>query len=146
VTSTPYDELDSDCQTAVDELEDRRPQTEVVAVHGDWAYVSVGYVAVGRITEVLDPEEALGIIRIPTDFPNGARPYGLITVPALERTDNQAIRKQSQGDQKAEPVEQALDVDDVGFWSWKWDDVSYDDPSDLRKAPDLFRERLRMEG
>ena len=145
MTATPYDELHERCQDAVDYLQERRPEAKVVAVHGDWAYISVGYIEVGRITDVFEEDEALGIVRIPTNFPKGTRPYGIITVPYLERSDGQKIKKQERSDQKAKPVKDALDVDDLGFWSWKWSDVSHEEASDLQKAPDLIRERLRME-
>ena len=137
-------ELSPSCKRALEHLRERRPQAEVVAVRGDWAYVSVGYIDVGAVTDVFASERALGIVRIPTDFPCGARPYGLITVPYLEHSDGQSISKQDRGHKKAEPVERALGTENIGFWSWRWNDVSSNDESDLRKAPDMLRERLRM--
>lgn len=143
---TPFEALSSSCQESVQHLRNRRPQATVVAVEGDWAYVSVGYLDVGRIVDVFKEDRALGIIRIPKDFPGGTRPYGIVTVPFLERKDGRQARKQHRSHKNAQPVEDALGVDDTGFWSWRWEDVSHDDPKDLVKAPDLIRERFRREG
>lgn len=142
----PFEALTPSCQEAVRTLQERRPEATVVAVQDNWAYVSVGHIDVGRVVDVFEQDEALGIVRIPKDFPSTERPYGIVTVPYLERTDGQQPRKQHRSHDHARPVEDALGVDDTGFWSWRWDGVSYDDPADLVKAPDLIRERLRMEG
>lgn len=144
--TTLEDELSDSCQRALEYLRDKRPEAKVVAVQGnDWAYVSVGQIAVATVTDVFEQEEAVGIVRIPTDFPNGRRPYGLITIPYLERSDGQAIPKQDRHEHRLEPVEEALDPDSLGFWSWKWRDLSSSDEADLQKAPEMFRERLRKE-
>lgn len=141
----PYDVLAASCQEAVDELQDRCPDATVVAVRGDWAFVSAGSIDVSRIAPIFKREKALGIVRIPKDFPSGDRPYGIVTVPYLERTDGQEPRGQHRSHEKSKPVMEALRVDDVGFWSWRWEGISHSEPSDLRKAPDLIRRRLRME-
>ncbi len=90
-------------------------------------------------------EHALAVVRVPKNFPGGERPYGIVTVPYLERTDGKDVRGQHRSHDNAGPVMKALGVEDVGFWSWKWDGVSHSVPSDLKKAPDLVRRRLRME-
>lgn len=138
-------QLSSSCREALEHLRERRPKAQTVAIHGDWAFISVGYIGVASVTAAFEQEEALGLVRIPTYFPCNTRPYGIITVPFLERSDRQAVRKQERNHNHARPVEQALGVDDTGFWSWRWDDVSSNDESDLRKAPDMIRERLQME-
>lgn len=137
-------ELSPSCRDALNHLQERRPRAEVVAVEGDWAYVSVGYIDVSAVSSVFDQEDALGIVRIPTDFPCNTAPYGLITVPALERSDGQHIGKQDLNHQKANAVAGLFD-EPVGFWSWRWNEVSSNEESDLRKAPDMLRERLQME-
>lgn len=144
MSDSPFDRLTGSCQEAVRHLRERRPEAAVVAVHGDWAFVSVGHIDVGRIAGVFKQDSALGIVRIPKNFPSGERPYGIITVPYLERADGKKPRKEARSHQNSKPVEKALGKD-VGFWSWRWDGVSHSDPSDLAKAPDLIRERLRME-
>lgn len=144
--TTPFEALAPSCQEAVRQLRERRPEAEVVAVHANWAYVSVGHIEVGRIVDVFEQDEALGIVRIPKNFPGTERPYGIVTVPYLERSDGREARKQHRSHNHARPVEEALGVEDTGFWSWRWDGVSHDDPGDLKKAPDLIRERLRREG
>lgn len=138
-------ELSPSCQRALEFLQERRPESDVIAVYGDWAYISIGEIEVATITDVFQQEFAKGIIRIPTDFPCNTDPYGLITVPYLERADNQSMSKQERGHQKARPVEEALDTEDIGFWSWQWNEISSSKESDLKKAPDMFRERLQME-
>lgn len=138
------DELSPSCRRALDSLRERRPQAEVVAVEGDWAYVSVGHIDVSGVTQVFEQEETLGIVRIPIDFPCNTAPYGLITVPALKRSNGQAIGKQDRNHQKARAMADLFE-EPVGFWSWRWNQVSSDDESDLRKAPDMLRERLQME-
>ena len=141
---TLENELSPSCQRALDHLNERRPEAELVAVEGDWAYVSVGHIDVSAVTNVFEEDETLGIIRIPTDFPCNTAPYGLITVPYLNRLDGQTVGKQDRNHQKAEAVQGLFD-DEVGFWSWRWNNVSSNAEADLRKAPDMFRERLRME-
>lgn len=145
MSRSPFDVLSSSCQEAVRCLQERRPEADVVAVHGDWAFVSVGHIDVARIVDVFVQDRVLGLVRIPNDFPSGERPYGIITIPYLERTDGRRPRKQFRSHQNAKPVEKALGVEDSGFWSWRWKEVSRDEPSDLVKAPDLIRERLRRE-
>lgn len=139
------DELSSSCRQALEHLRERRPEADVIAVHGDWAYISVGEIDIAAATDVFERETAEGIVRVPTNFPCNTAPYGLITVPYLERSDGQSISKQERSHAKAEAVEEALGTDDIGFWSWRWNQISSSNPSDLKVAPDMFRERLRME-
>lgn len=139
------DELSPSCQQAMEALRERRPESEIVAVYGDWAYVSIGEIDVAAVTDVFERATAEGIIRLPTDFPSETAPYGLITVPYLERSDGQDIEKQQRGHNHARPVEEALDTEDLGFWSWQWNELSSSNEGDLKKAPDMFRERLQME-
>lgn len=145
MTSNLSKRLSDSCQQALRELRTVRPEADVIAVRGDWAYISVGVIVLDQVSPVFKQDSALGVVRIPTNFPTGTRPYGIVTVPYLERSDGKAISKQHQSHQKAKPVQEALGEDDVGFWSWRWEDVSHDQPRSLRKAPDVIRERLRME-
>lgn len=145
MSDAPFEALTPSCQEAVEHLRDRCPEAAVVAVHGDWAYVSVGHMDVGRITGVFEQERALAIVRIPKNFPAGERPYGIVTVPHLDRVDGTDVCGQHRSHDNAKAVMGALDVDDVGFWSWRWEGLSHSQPSDLKKAPDLVRRRLRME-
>lgn len=145
MTTEPFEALASSCQEAVRHLRERRPEAAVVAVEGDWAFVSVGHIEVGRIVDLYEQDRALGIVRIPKVFPGGERPYGIVTVPYLERTDDKDIPSQHRSHDNARPVEEALGVEDTGFWSWKWEGIQRNAPEHLRKAPDLIRRRLRME-
>lgn len=145
MTSDLIRHLSDSCRQALQELQDLRPEADVITVRGDWAYISIGVIALDRVSPTFKQDSALGVVRIPTNFPTGTRPYGIVTVPYLERSDGNSISKQHRAHQKAEPVQEALGEDNVGFWSWRWEDVSHDQPSSLRKAPDVIRERLRME-
>lgn len=146
MTTEPFEALASSCQEAVRHLRERCPEAAVVAVEGDWAFVSVGHIEVGRIVDLYEQDRALGIVRIQKLFPDGERPYGIVTVPYLERTDGKDIPRQRRSHENARPVEEALGIDDSGFWSWKWEGIKRDAPEHLKKAPDLIRKRLRMEG
>lgn len=145
MTSNLTTRLSDSCQQALQELQVLRPEAEVIAVRGDWAYVSIGTIALDQISPVFKQDSALGIVRIPTNFPTGTHPYGIVTVPYLERSDGSEMSKQHRSHKKAEPVQEALGENNVGFWSWRWEDVSHNQPRCLRKAPDVIRERLRLE-
>lgn len=141
----PVDHLTDSCREALGELREVCQGAKVVAVHGDWAFISLGHFDLRQINDIYKQDQVLGVIRIPKDFPQGPDPYGIITVPYLERSDGQQISKQDKGHQKASAVSEAFDTDDIGFWSWKWDGVSRDSPGALRKAPAMVRKRLSME-
>lgn len=139
-------ELSESCLRAFGHLQDRRPEAEIIAIDGDWGYFSFGHIRVIDVTDTFEQEEALGIARVPTNFPCNTDPYGLLTVPALDRKDGQPIDSQDRSHQRAQPVIDALGTDDVGFWSWQWERISSTEETDLKKAPDMLRERLQMEG
>ena len=138
-------ELSEDCQEAIECLQDERPEAKLVAVRGDWAWVSIGEVYPAHVNDVFDDERAHAIIRIPTDFPNGVRPYGIVTVPYVTKHNGQAVHQEMRNDRKAEPVEAAMDVEDTGMWSYQWDGLSWKDPEDLKKAPEVVRSRFEKE-
>jgi hypothetical protein len=138
-------ELSEDCRDALKELQKVRPVAELIAVRGDWAWVSIGIVRPAHVNDVFDHEEAHAVIRIPTNFPNGTRPYGIITIPYVTKHDGQDVHQEMRNDRKAEPVETAMDVDNTGMWSYQWDDISWDDPEDLTKALEVVRSRFEKE-
>ncbi|MDL0126621.1 hypothetical protein [Halobacterium salinarum] len=139
-------ELTESCRQAIDALQDEvRPEAELIAVRGDWAWVSIGNVHPAHVNDVFDEEKAHAVIRIPTNFPHGTRPYGIITIPYVTKHDGQDVHQEMRNDQKAEPVEDALGVDDTGMWSYQWRDISWDDPEDLTKALEVVRSRFEKE-
>ena len=38
-----------------------------------------------------------------------------------------------------------MGVDDTGMWSYQWEDISWDDPEDLKKALEVVRSRFEKE-
>lgn len=137
--------LSEQCREALEELQDVRPEAELIAVRGDWAWVSIGTVYPAHVNDVFDQEEAHAIIRIPTDFPTGRRPYGIVTIPYVTKHDGQDVNKEMRNHQKAQPVEEAMGVEDTGMWSYKWKDISWNDPADLQKAVEIVRSRFEKE-
>jgi len=137
--------LTEDCQEAIDHLRAERPEAQLVAVHGDWAYVSIGEVRPAHVNGVFDNKRAHAIIRIPTDFPNGARPYGIVTIPYVTKHNGQNVNSEHRGHDHAAPVERAMNVEDTGFWSYRWQNISCNDSQDLRKAPEIVRSRFEKE-
>ncbi|GAA0275327.1 hypothetical protein [Halobacterium noricense] len=133
------------CRTAIDELRDERPEAELIAVHGDWAWVSIGTVNPSLVNDVFDQEEVLAILRIPTDFPNGRRPYGIVTYPYVTKHDGQEVDSVHRNHQKGRPARDALDVDEVALWSYQWEGFTWNEPADLRKAPEVVRSRFEKE-
>ncbi|QRV16322.1 hypothetical protein JMJ58_05365 [Haloterrigena salifodinae] len=138
-------ELSENCREAVSELQEERPEAEVIAVKGDWAWVSIGDVRPAHINGVFDQETAHAVIRIPTDFPNGRRPYGIVTYPYVTKHDGQDADSEHRDHKKGRPAREALGVDEVGLWSYRWQNISWNDPKDLRKAPEIVRSRFEKE-
>lgn len=139
-------ELTESCRNAVEVLQEEvRPEAKVIAVRGDWAWVSIGTVRPAHVNGVFDQEEVHAVIRIPTNFPHGARPYGIVTIPYVTKHDGQDVHQEMRNDRKAEPVEEAMGVDDTGMWSYQWEDISWDDPEDLKKALEVVRSRFEKE-
>jgi hypothetical protein len=138
-------EVSESCRTAIQELQDERPEAELVAVHGDWAYISIGEVQPAHVNDVFDQDRAHAVIRIPTTFPTGANPYGIVTIPYVTKHDGQETDSEHRGHNHADPVAEALDVDDTGFWSYRWQNISWTDPEDLRKSPEIVRSRFEKE-
>lgn len=138
-------ELTEDCQTAIEELQEVRPEAEFIAVEGDWAWVSIGDVHPAHVNDVFDQETALAVIRIPTDFPNGRRPYGIVTYPYVTKHNGQDTDSEHRDHKKGKPAREALGVEEVGLWSYQWKNISWDDPEDLRKAPEVVRSRFEKE-
>lgn len=138
-------ELSENCREAVSELQEERPEAEVIAVKGDWAWVSIGNVRPAHINDVFDQETAHAVIRIPTDFPNGRRPYGIVTYPYVTKHGGQDADSEHRDHQKGRPAREALGVDEVGLWSYRWQNISWNDPKDLRKAPEIVRSRFEKE-
>ncbi|WP_424016277.1 hypothetical protein ACOZ4N_01230 (plasmid) [Halorientalis pallida] len=137
--------LSDRCRGALTELQEERPESELVAVKGDWAWVSIGTVYPAHVNDVFDQEKAHAVIRIPTDFPTGRRPYGIVTIPYVTKHDGQDVHKEMRDHQKAQPVEDAMDVDETGMWSYQWENISWDEPADLRWAPEVVRSRFEKE-
>jgi hypothetical protein len=133
------------CRTAIQELQDERPEAELIAVHGDWAYVSIGEVHPAHVNDVFDQDRAHAVIRIPTTFPTGANPYGIVTIPYVTKHDGQETDSEHRNHNHADPVAEALGVGDTGFWSYRWQNISWTDPEDLRKAPEIVRSRFEKE-
>lgn len=148
MTGDAYDDLSEECQRALEALQEKRRAAQLVATQGgDWAYVSIGRVRVTELAPAFaepdDADDVVGIVRIPTNFPNG-NPYGVVIVPPLEHTDSDGFPDQDINHQHAKPVLDALDdVDHVGWVSCRWRHVSIEDPADLRKAPEVVRGLLR---
>jgi hypothetical protein len=148
MTGDAYDDLSEECERALDALQEKRPAAKLVATQGgDWAYVSIGRVRVTELapefTKPDDGDNAVGIVRIPTNFPNG-NPYGVVIVPPLEHADDDGFPDQDVNHQNAQPVLDALDdVEDVGWVSCRWRHVTIEEPEDLRKAPEVVRGLLR---
>jgi len=138
-------ELTEQCRDAIDALQEVRPEAELIAVRGDWAWVSIGNVRPAHVNDVFDEEKAHAVIRIPTDFPTGRRPYGIITIPYVTKHGGQTVDSEHRNHQKAEAVEDALNVDDTGMWSYQWQDISWMDPEDLTKALEIVRSRFEKE-
>lgn len=137
--------LSEQCCEALKELQKVRPEAELIAVKGDWAWVSIGTVFPKHVNDVFDHEKAHAIIRIPTDFPTGRRPYGIVTIPYVTKHNGQEVHQEMRDDRKAAPVEDAMDVDETGIWSYKWDGISWEEPADLQKAPEIVRSRFEKE-
>lgn len=143
---TPLEpELTRKCLKAIEQLQGKRTEAELVAVHGDWAYISIGEVQPAHVNDVFDNERTHAIIRIPTDFPSGTRPYGIVTIPYVTKHDGQDVDREHHGHAHSAPVEKAMNVENTGFWSYKWDNISCEDPEDLRKAPEIVRSRFEKE-
>ncbi|MDH5021684.1 hypothetical protein [Halobacterium rubrum] len=138
-------ELTEQCRDAIDALQEVRPEAELIAVRGDWAWVSIGNVRPAHVNDVFDEEKAHAVIRIPTDFPTGRRPYGIITIPYVTKHGGQTVDSEHRNHQKAEAVEDALGVDDTGMWSYQWQDISWMEPEDLTKALEIVRSRFEKE-
>lgn len=138
-------ELSEDCRTAIEELQEVRPEAELIATEGDWAWVSIGEIYPAHVNDVFDQKTAHAVIRIPTDFPNGRRPYGIVTYPYVTKHDGQDANKEHRNHAKGRPAKKALGVDEVGLWSYQWQDISWNDPEDLRKAPEIVRSRFEKE-
>lgn len=144
-TGDPANALDQSCRDALGYLQERRPEAQVIASQGDWAYISLGTIHVRRVNDVFKQEKAHAVIRVPTDFPSATDPYGFVTIPYLTRTDDEDVHREHKNHNNSQPVEQALGVNDTGFWSYKWKGISASDEEDLAKAVDIVRSRLRKE-
>jgi hypothetical protein len=137
--------LTEKCRKALSELQEVRPEAELIAIKGDWAWVSIGTVYPAHINDVFDQEEAHATIRIPTDFPTGRRPYGIVTYPYITKHGSQNTDSEHRNHEKGRPARDALGVDEVGFWSYRWENISWSEPADLRKAPEIVRSRFEKE-
>lgn len=137
--------LTEDCRDALSALEEVRPQSELIAVEGDWAYISIGTVHPAHVNPVFDQDEAHAVIRIPTSFPTGADPYGIVTYPYVTKHDGEDVHREHRNHDNGEPAREAFDVDEVGFWSYRWQNISATDPVDLQKALEIVRSRFEKE-
>jgi len=137
--------LSERCRDALSELQNERPEAELIAVEGDWAWVSIGTVNPAHVNDVFDQEEVLAILRIPTNFPNGRRPYGIVTYPYVTKHDGQEVDSVHRDHAKGRPAREALGVDEVTLWSYRWEGFSWTEPADLRKAPEVVCSRFEKE-
>ena len=138
-------QVSQSCRDAIECLQDEREEAELVAVEGDWAYVSIGEVHPSKVNDVFDEDRAHAVIRIPTDFPAGTRPYGIVTIPYVTKNGGQDVDSEHRSHQKARAVEQAMNVNNTGMWSYQWENISRTDPEDLKKAPEIVRSRFEKE-
>ena len=91
------------------------PSATVAAIDGNFALVDLGE---GKAPVGYVERDVHVFARVPLDILN-AEPYGVITVPLLNREDHVAIGHQHAGHANARLVSPPGGAA-TGFWSWDW--------------------------
>ncbi|RDZ50154.1 hypothetical protein C5B91_21355, partial [Haloferax sp. Atlit-10N] len=91
---------------------------------GNFVFISLGIIRVGRFANY-DHEWAEIFIRLPPTFPSGQK-YGFATDPVL-RVDGQLPDNSQTDRDHAIPLCEALNVDEVLYWSRRWDYLDIDE-------------------
>lgn len=103
------------------------------------------YVALGEfdLDSMWDEETTDVYMNVPVNFGTGT-PYGFVTHPPVNRTDDNSVNRQHRGRADAKPLAEALGVpnNDLSWWSYKWEDMSVNDGSDMTKGIGIIRRRL----
>jgi|GEM_PF-607043 hypothetical protein len=144
-----YDDRFSDeFRKGIKALRKRRPDdpVRVAAVGGNYAFVALGSFDLTSLNEAWDQDEADAYVRVSTNFPRG-KAYGIVTDPFLTRTDGKDVKRQHRNDnhaEKSEPLAEALGVEcsDLGWWSYRWQNVTVTGGEDMTKAIALVQRRL----
>lgn len=99
---------------------------------GNFVFISLGRVHVGRFGYNHDRSEVF--VRVNATFPKGQK-YGFATDKVL-KIDGQTPQSTQTDRDHADPLCDELGVDQVLYWSRKWDylDVDPNDPDELTKA------------
>lgn len=101
------------------------PEAAVAAIDGNFIILDLG---VSPLPESYVEKEARVFVRTPADFLN-AEPYGVVTMPYLNRKDGQAVPHQHRGHANARPVDP--NGASAGFWSWNWSSMPRRQPEDM---------------
>lgn len=110
---------------------------------GNFIFISLGIIGVSRFADY-DQDRAEVFIRVPDTFPAGQK-YGFATDPILRVDGNLPTNTQTDRDH-AEPLCHALDIDQVLYWSRRWDYMDIDEhgsPEQLRAAVPWVKQVLR---
>jgi len=138
-----YDDLPQKFQNGIDVLAERPGVTpQIVTITDDEApgggnrvFISLGVFHVGRFSDY-DHEMAEVFIRLHDQWPQGQK-YGFATIPTL-KVDGGLPSNSEIGRDQAQPLVEAIDgVDEVHYWSRKWDYMDIDSHGDgeqMRKA------------
>lgn len=113
---------------------------KVLAVEANFAYIDLGEMVLPDFY-VQDLVQVFG--RVPLSFPL-AQPYGIVTAPLLQRKDGRPIERLHANHQTARPVEVALGISGAGFWSWNWQNMPLQKPTDLAAIFEWARKRIRQ--
>lgn len=116
------------------------PDAKVVAVDGNFAYIDLGD---GTLPAIYAERNARVFARVPLDFPN-AEPYGVVTAPYLHRADTAPIERHHSSHPHSKPIETALGLTDIGFWSWDWQRMPRKTPEDLSHIYEWAWKRIRQ--
>lgn len=110
---------------------------------GNFVFISLGIVNVGRFANY-NHDRAEVFIRVPDTFPAGQK-YGFATDPVLCIDGQLPTNTQTDRDH-AEPLCRALDVDQVLYWSRRWDYMDIDEqgsPDQMQAAVPWMKQVLR---
>jgi len=91
---------------------------------GNFVFISLGIVDVGRFADY-NHDRSEVFIRVPDTFPAGQK-YGFATDPVL-RVDGQLPTNTQTDRDHAEPLCRALGIDQVLYWSRRWDYMNIDE-------------------
>jgi len=133
--------VSDEIRRGVEALIEKCGHAEIIAEDDNQPYVFIDLGKMDLQGYDFDQSEARVILRVHKDFPRGHH-YGIVTIPVLtigNRDPDSTTRNHPQ----ASCLRQAGITDEYLYWSRDWEEISLDDPEDMKRAVAFVRGTLR---